>query len=289
MPSIGTWATGFLALAIFLTFFLIRRLYRHYNPRLYRHYKRKITKEPIVDTSNGELVHASNEAIVDTGNLLLIILAAFGLSAAFSTINEANRSSARQYLSDNSAALAETENTTPEILCIYHWGPATRRLGREGCGDDIFTKNGQLAHTFDNIQLYIEESLLFFIEARQVEMRYGANFYGGFGYWRDDFSMDRTGAISYYILSREVDQTGSLATVRPQSVACLQSLAQIEIRGICTRYVGFMDRLNIPVSDAERQSCPRLDDLRRYEVRSEEQCASSWWLTRFAEGYGSVP
>lgn len=181
------------------------------------------------------------------------------------------------------------ETSIPEVLCLYEFGPATLAKTRDGCGPKIFTVGGRLSEKFDDLQLYIEESLLFFVESRRVERLYGADFYGGLNYWRSDFSRDPTGAISYYIMSREVDEEGSLAAVNPQSVACLETMAGIEIDRMCNNYLQFLSLIGVPSTASDADACAHLNERQELRERAAENtriCRSMWWREQFASDYG---
>jgi len=177
---------------------------------------RKLRQAGETEASRPSWQHVARQFCLQAGAFFITLL---GLYVGYATFRTTNMMAALQYVSGNGALIAEMEREVAEINCLYTWGdepfapnpedPTSTALPREGCGREIFvatTEGGErLADSFDDLQLYIEESLLFFIESRVYDAKYGADFYQGLGYWTQDLSADATGAVSFYIMSREID------------------------------------------------------------------------------------
>lgn len=129
---------------------------------------------------------------------------------------------ALQYVSENGNNASQLEFEKSQVLCLYQLSEPLAHLRPSNCNGTLFADKGQLSDNFNTLQLYIEETLLFFVEERRMAKRYRSSFYGGLPYWRDDSARDPTGAIAFYVLSRELNQAGQLRKIDPQSVACLE-------------------------------------------------------------------
>jgi hypothetical protein len=223
---------------------------------------------------------------ISSGELVVAVIAACGLFATYTAIRASNRMAALQYVSDNANFIAEMEKTTPELLCLYSNSAPLGGAARTGCDRSIFSSGDKLSANFSTIQLYIEESLLFFVESIRMEQQYQFSFYGGLDYWRQDFSDDPTGAISYYVLARELDQAGSLKKIDPQSVVCLEHLTGVRFDNICLKFKGFIHNLGSAAPQAIiREPCGQLDNLDPFRARvTDKVCQPTWWYQSFRGG-----
>jgi hypothetical protein len=214
---------------------------------------------------------------------------------AYATFRTSNMLTALQYLSDQSNNIADMETTTAEAICIYRWGEqhrwgeAPEETLRHGCGSEIFVHEGRLSKSFDDIQLYVEESLLYFIQARIYRERYDADYYEGLRYWGSDFADDWTGAVSFYVITREIEfaeaQDAPFSMVSAASIACLERYAQIPpIEDICGKYYGFLRALG--TAGAGLHSNVRCEGVRddRAELLNDlprDFCDHTWWGVNF--------
>ena len=222
------------------------------------------------------------------------VVSVLTLYVAYTTFRASNMLGALQYISDQGNNIGDMETETDEVLCLYRWGESptenlSQRRFRAGCGDEIFVNadKGELAPKFDDIQLYIEETILFAMESRVYINRYGADFYQGLEYWIEDFSEDWSGAFSYYIISREMDAAGRRGetSVDARSLACLERFTGIRIENICGKYGWFLNRLGTAGEPSRREgfTCDVPTDLgATLELPgSDYSCDQSYWGASF--------
>ena len=246
-----------------------------------------------MDHKSQERKKALRSFSVGLGAFVITLLTTFVAYASFRTNNMMN---ALRYVADQSNEISRMETGNPAVLCLYRWGE-TYTWGveepsgslREGCGREIFVdaKSGNLASSFDDIQLYVEETLLFFIELKIYKNQYGANFYEGLNYWREDIGKDWTGAISFYIISRETDyaEAHHEPTVSAQSIACLEYYTDLHIRNICGNYHRFMSALGPAGAGFHTNvQCTNVPENRRVLIPANPDsfCARTWWGENFA-------
>lgn len=226
------------------------------------------------------------------------VIATLGLYVGYATFRASNMIGALQYISEQGNNISSMETGIPATLCVYRWGEVSattphsesRAQHRQGCGPEIFVDpdTGRLAETFDVIQLYIEETILFAAESNIYKERYGADFYRGLEYWIADFSEDASGAISYYMVSREIDdaESDNRTFVDGRSLACLYDYTGISVENICQRYRDFVGSTNGVLLDRTTQvSCDVPADYTALP-RSEPEysCKASYWGVNFQGG-----
>lgn len=222
------------------------------------------------------------------------VIAMLGLYVGYATFRASNMLGALHYISDQGNNIANMETGIPQVLCVYRWGEASagssRAQAREGCGQEIFLNptSGRLAASFDDVQLYIEETILFASESNVYTDRYGADFYRGLEYWTADFSEDWTGAISYYIVSREIDDAESdgRQSVDARSLDCLEEFTGIRVEDICGRYRTFVNEMSGAVDDRLQtiQCDIPADGGASLENDASYECAQSYWGEFFRGG-----
>lgn len=219
------------------------------------------------------------------------VIATLGLYVGYATFRANNMLGALQYISEQGNNVARMETDVPGALCVYRWGEASpnaprevsRARARDGCGPEIFVnaETGRLASSFDDIQLYIEETILFASESNIYRDRYGADFYRGLAYWVADFSEDETGAISYYIVSREIDdaEEDGRGEVDARSLDCLEEFTGIRAEDICGRYRAFISEMGGAIGDRlDQVQCDvPVDYSTSLEGAPDYECDGSYW------------
>jgi hypothetical protein len=207
------------------------------------------------------------------------------LYIAYATFRTSNMMSALQYISDQANNVSRIETDEPVVLCIYRWGEQKREEANEGCGDNIFVSDdgAKLSDKFNLIQIYIEESILFAAESKVYRRRYGANFFQGLGYWMSDLSEDWTGAVSFYIISREINdatERGRRST-STSSLQCLNQHTGIEIKQVCKKYGDFVTQLGPAGRPFKTEVACQEPKTWVPERPNSPVCDDSWWARNF--------
>lgn len=226
---------------------------------------------------------------LSAGGSLLTLLTAY---VAYATFRTSNMMSALHYVSQQANALLAMETQEPAVLCVYNWGEQDYQTIREGCEHAFVTDDGRLSSSFDDVMLYVEETMLFFVEAQQYQRLYDANFYQGLTYWTSDASEDWSGAFSYYLMMREMAdaQTKNKSEVDSLSLACAERFTGIRVQndngGICENYSRFMTNLG-PASSSVTTGvacnvAENRDQLLEIELaQNPHYCSTTWWGRQF--------
>jgi spore maturation protein SpmB len=222
---------------------------------------------------------------LSTGGPILAVLTAF---VAYATFRTSNMMSALLYVSQQANAILNIETDEAAVLCVYNWGEQNYGTVREDCEHAFVTDDGRLSSSFDDVMLYVEETMLFFVEAKQYQRLYDANFYQGLSYWTSDASEDWSGAFSYYFMMREMTdaQARGASEVDSLSLACAERFTGIYVEndhgGVCENYSRFMTNLGPAAASVETGVTCSVADNRHELLNAELEenpnyCAATWW------------
>lgn len=226
---------------------------------------------------------------LSTGGPILAVLTAF---VAYATFRTSNMMSALHYVSQQANAIFSIETEKPAVLCVYNWGEQDYATVRQDCEHAFVSEDGRLSSSFDDVMLYVEETMLFFVEAKQYQRLYDANFYQGLNYWTQDASEDWSGAFSYYFMMREMAyaQARGQTEVDSLSLACAERFTGIRVQndqgGVCENYARFVTNLGpAGASVSTGVACnvaDNRDELLDAELEENPNyCTSTWWGRQF--------
>lgn len=146
------------------------------------------------------------------GSAALAIIAIYLTYAVFR--NQAKQAE-EAALNQRAATILLMESSDQNIRCLYEWRgfDAPENCLQKNLDKDQWSKT----------QLYIEETINFFWEARVDGQHYGANNFHGMTEWADDISKDPTGLFSYYLVENYTIDPQDLATSLGFTIFDMQS------------------------------------------------------------------
>lgn len=155
-----------------------------------------------------------------------------------SQIRETWRQSQLTYLQTRSQDFLQQEFSSETMGCLYDWwtprGHARTRQPSPrhaliGTPADTQCKLLRTDYAeYSRVMLYLEETLMYFVEEARVTCSNGVNYGRELEIWRQDVAWDSSGAFSFYILSRFGDP--NLGYIDPPPGAAVTFTPQESVR-----------------------------------------------------------
>ncbi|HEX8902822.1 hypothetical protein [Vitreimonas sp.] len=182
-------------------------------------------------------------------------------------LRETWRQNTLDYLQVRSQDFLEFEYRSPSMGCLYDWWTPRQRgeldeiLPQAAPGTPADQQCTMLYGDYDEyarVLLYVEETLMYFVEEARVACEDNVNYGRELDIWRQDVVADSSGIFGYYILSRFGDpdlgyaaQRGEVLTSQENVIRYIEQarLFGMTMERLCDRADYFRSRMRFAVRE----------------------------------------